>query len=148
MSNNNNVFEETVDNDSEGVGAFAEPTVANVSPYVIGYVENLSSVFSRSVCPSDSLKPVPSTEDAASLGIVVDSQARIPSLMDTIRWAILGKALQSVADITDNEVTSAAVERQEDADASRKCSLKQSCPSALIQLDVDIGFLLSMLLST
>ncbi len=138
--NQQQVYEEMSNDDNKGIDALVEPMVANVSPYVIGYIENLSSVFSRSVCPSDSLKPVPSAEDAASLGIVVDDQARIPSLMDTIRWAILRRGLLSVADLTDNEVTNAAVERQEDN--SQKYSLKQSCPSALIQLDVDIGFFL------
>jgi len=129
---------------SEDLGSdtLAEPSVSNVSSYVIGYMENVSSILSRSVCPSDSLKPVPSAEYAATLGITADSKAGIPSLMDTIRWAILGKAVQSLAVVTDDEVTSALADKPDGDDVSQRSSLKQSGPSALIQLDVDLGFML------
>jgi hypothetical protein len=121
-----------------GTSTLADPVVENVSPYVIGYMESISSILSRSVCPSDSLKPVPSAEYAATLGITADSQADIPSLMDTIRWAILGKAVQSAASVVDDEISGALVTSED----SERSSLKNSGPSALIQLDVDLGFLM------
>ena len=114
----------------------SEPTVPTVSPYIIGYMENLSSILSRSVCPSDSLKPVQSAEYAATLGIAASNEADIPSLMDTIRWAILDKAVKSVAAVTEEAISRSLTARSDGS------SLKQSGPSALIQLDVDLGFLL------
>jgi hypothetical protein len=131
-------FGEALPGDDLGTSALADPVVENVSPYVIGYMESVSSILSRSVCPSDSLKPVPSAEYAATLGITADSQADIPSLMDTIRWAILGKAVQSAAAVVDDEITGALVISED----FERPSLKNSGPSALIQLDVDLGFLL------
>jgi hypothetical protein len=120
-------------------GALAEPVVGNVSPYVIGYLENLSSILTRSVCPSDALKPVPSTEYATSLGITADRRSSVPSQMDMIRWALLRGAVQSVATVTDKEVTSTFGDLSNDP---QKHSLQQRGPSSLIQLNVDIGFLL------
>lgn len=127
--------------DDAGTDTLADPVVGNVSPYVVGYMENISSILSRSVCPSDSMKPVPSSEYATTLGITANSEADIPSLMDTIRWAILGKAVQSVAAVTNDEIDRAVSTNQDSSGDGQVWPLKESGPSALIQLNLDVRFL-------
>ena len=135
-------FDTTLFGGDMGTGTLSDPTVENVSPYVTGYIESISSIISRSVCPSDSLNPVPSIEYAATLGITVDQHAEIPSLMDTIRWAVIGTSVKCVACVANEEITGALAAKSGSTDDSQRHSLKQSSPSALIQLDVDLGFLL------
>ena len=139
-----NIEEDLPDTNLDGSNLSSEPIVGNVSPYVVEHLLSISSVLNRSVCPSDSLKPVPSAEYAATLGIFPDSQTGIPSMMDTIRWALLGQATQSLAAIADEEITRAVGSKTEDTDglSAQQPVLRDSSPSALIQLDVDLGFLL------
>jgi hypothetical protein len=137
-------FGETPPGDNLDTNAVSEPTVTNVSPHAIDYLLSVSTVLNRSVCPSDSLKPVQSSEYAATLGIIADSQAGIPNMMNTIRRALLRKAVKSLADLADEDLSRTLSDRAGIADDSTaaRASLEQSCPSALIQLHVDLGFLL------
>lgn len=125
------------------ISSSSEPAVANVSPHIIDYLLSVSSVLNRSVCPSDSLSPA-SPKYAATLGIIADLHAGIPSMMDTIRWALLKTAIESIAAIADVEIASVAAgkaKRLEDTSAPRH-SLVDSGPSALIQLTVDLEFVI------
>jgi hypothetical protein len=65
-------------------------------------------------------------------------------MMDTIRRALLKKAVQSLADLADEEISRTLSDSAGIAadSAAPRTSLEQSCPSALIQLHVDLGFLL------
>jgi hypothetical protein len=103
--------------------------VANVSPHVVGFLLNVSFTLNRSICPSDSLLPVPSIEYATAMGI---EGKDIPRMMDMIRWALLSQGLTAVANLF-NEHVGAAI-------AGKEVSLRNSGPSGLIQLKSDLSF--------
>ena len=111
--------------------------IGNVSPHVVGYLLAVASALNRSVCPSDSLAPVPSPNYAATLGV---SNGVLPTMMDIIRGALLRQALQSLATAFDEGINAALAE-EELEDGSEKCVLSQGCPSGIIQLSLDIGFI-------
>ncbi|CAJ1952448.1 unnamed protein product [Cylindrotheca closterium] len=106
------------------------PVVGGVSPHVTAFVLELSSILDRSVCPSDSLLPVPSVEYATAMGISGDD---IPRMVDTIRWALLHNGLETVTSLLDTQIGSDSTER--------KTKLSEACPSGLIQLCNDISFI-------
>jgi len=82
------------------------PVVYRVSPYVVCYFLDVSSLLNRTTCPSDSLSPVPSMAYAASLGIVADRKESILTLADNLRWALLRRSLQSISSILGSELDS------------------------------------------
>jgi hypothetical protein len=105
----------------------SQPVVDNVSPHVVGYLLDVSFELNRSICPSDSLSPVPSTDYAASMGII---ESESPRMVDTIRWSLLLKGFVSVVSILDKHVSSAL-----------DSSTAQVAPSALVQVKNDLGFI-------
>lgn len=108
------------------------PVVGGVSPHVTAFVLELSSILDRSVCPSDSLLPVPSVEYATSMGI---NSGDIPRMVDTIRSALLYNGLEIVTSLLDAQIGANFSERQ--------TKLAKACPSGLIQLCSDIAFIRS-----
>ena len=104
--------------------------VTNVSPHIIGFLLDVSFIFNRSISPSDSLLPVPSTEYAAAMGI---EGTEIPQMMDTIRWALLSQGLDAIVSLLDEHVGSAM--------DGGEVSLKNSGPSGLTQLKNDLSFI-------
>ena len=103
------------------------PVVDNVSPHVVGYLLNVSFELNRSICPSDSLSPVPSQEYAHSIGIV---ESDVPKMIDTIRWSLLLKGFMSIVAILEEHIAPALDH-----------SSVQIAPSALVQLKNDLGFI-------
>jgi hypothetical protein len=117
----------------------SDPMVGNVSPHMVGYLLEVSFILNRSICPSDSLLPVPSMEYATAMGIVSDDATEIPSMMDMIRWALLRESLDSVASVLDENVAGAL----SSLDADKIVSLTKSGPSGLLQLKNDLSFIQS-----
>lgn len=113
---------------SESTGSSAPP-VGNVSPHIVGYILNVSSILSRTTCPSDSLSPVPSIEYASSLGI--DSGNSIPTMIDTIRRTLLRRSLMSLLSLLGEAF---------DAGVSSGRRLESCSVSPLLQLHLDVTF--------
>jgi hypothetical protein len=114
----------------------SSPVVGNVSPHVVGYLLAVASALNRSICPSDSLAPVPSPEYAAKLCV---SNGDLPTMMDTIRVSLLRQGLSSLATAFDEDVNAALTEEDLE-NGSKKRVLSQGCPSGIIQLNLDIRF--------
>lgn len=104
--------------------------VNNVSPHVINFLLHVTFTLNRSVCPSDSLEPVPSKEYAASMGI--DTSNDIPCLMTTIRWALLSQGLSAIVSVITKHVGAGL--------GSSEISLRNCGPSGLVQLKSDLSF--------
>ena len=105
--------------------------VTNVSPYITSYLINISFALNRSVCPSDSLLPVPYKEFAVAMGV---DDAEIPRMIDTIRCALLREGLESVTCILGKHVGTAL-------DGTTAPLLKEIGPSGIAQLKNDLSFL-------
>lgn len=113
-----------------------QTSVGEVSPYVVSYLLAVAGVLNRSVCPADSLPPVPSSEYAERLGM--NKQKEIPNMMVTIRGSLLGEALTSVSQSLKHEMNSTS---DEDNDSNGDEKLRKCSPSSLVQLTMDIQFL-------
>jgi hypothetical protein len=108
------------------------PVVGNVSPHIVGYILNVSSILSRTTCPSDSLSPVPSIEYALSLGIDSEGSGNsIPTMIDTIRRTLLRQSLVSLL---------SRIGEAFDAGASSGSRLESCSGSPLLQLHLDVTF--------
>lgn len=101
--------------------------VNTVSPHIIYFLLQMSSVLNRAVCPSDFLDPVPSKEYAANMGV---ERGTATLLVQTMRWAILSEGLAYM--------TSAIV--QNIGTTLDTSSLPNYGPSALVQLKSDVSF--------
>jgi hypothetical protein len=104
--------------------------VSNISPHIIGFLLDVSFTLNRSVCPSDSLLPVPSIEYATAMGM---EGKEIPQMMDMIRWALLSQGLDAFTGLLSEHVGSAM--------DGNEVSLKNSGPSGLTQLKNDLSFI-------
>jgi hypothetical protein len=118
--------------------------VGEVSPHVVSYLLVVAGVLNRSVCPADSLPPVPSLEYAEKLGISSrpGDDTGIPNMLVTVRKSLLGEALTSITQLLNREIMSTPGEdcvADDDnvVDRLKKCSL-----SSLIQLNMDVTFIL------
>ena len=107
--------------------------VTNVSPHITSYLVNISFTLNRSVCPSDSLLPVPFNEYAVAMGV---DGAKIPRMIDMIRWALLRQGLEAVACVLGEHVGSAL-------EGTTDPAMKESGPSGIAQLKNDLSFLLA-----
>ena len=111
-------------------------TTGNVSPHIVGYLLAVASALNRSVCPSDAIILTPPPDYAITLGVV---DGNLPTLIDTIRVALLRQGLKSLAVCFDEDVTTALTECELD-DGFKKRLLSQGSASGIIQLNLDIGF--------
>ena len=118
-------------------------TVGEVSPHVVSYLLAVSGILNRSVCPADSLPPVPSLDCAKALGISIrsDEDGGIPNMMVTIRRSLLGEALTSLSQSLQQEITVAALDDCATNDNGTDIILRKCSPSSLVQLDMDIKFI-------
>lgn len=105
------------------------PLIGNVSPHLSAFLLELSSTLNRSVCPSDSLLPVPTIEYATSMGM--DGQD-VPRMMDMIRWALLHQGLDAL--------TFALKSHTGTTTSDSGMTLANSGPSGLVQLKNDLLF--------
>ena len=123
--------------------------VSGVSSHVTAYLLSLASTFHQSVCPSDSLPPVPTADYASALGISIpegEGVESVPNMMCTIRGALLEVAIVALAGILVEVILVEADnceeegERNEEEDASGKPWLCACGNSALLQLLLDVTF--------
>lgn len=104
-------------------------TVNNVSSHIVDFLLQLSFTLNRSVCPSDSLEPVPSKAYAVSVGIGETKDS--PCLMDVFRWALLSQGLRLITSVTATYIGGALASSE----------LRDCGPSALVQLKSDLSFI-------
>jgi hypothetical protein len=116
---------------STTIPVLGQPVVSNVSPHVTSFLIDVSFTLSRSLCPSDSLLPVPSVEYAVTMGL---GGSDIPRMIDIIRWCLLTQALVAVTDVF-QEHAGMALQRSE------RPAMKDSAPSGIVQLKNDVTFL-------
>ena len=118
-------------------------TVGEVSPHVVSYLLAVSGVLNRSVCPADSLPPVPSLDCAKALGISIrsDEDRGIPNMLVTIRRSLLCEALTSISQSLEQEITSSSCDDCSTNDNGTDQILKKCSPSSLVQLDMDVKFI-------
>lgn len=105
--------------------------VTNVSPHITSYLINISFALNRSVCPSDSLLPVPYKEYAVAMGV---GGAEIPRMIDTIRCALLKEGLEAATCVLGKHVGPAL-------NGTTAPLLKESGPSGIAQVKSDLSFL-------
>ena len=112
-------------------------SVGEVSPHVVSYLLAVAGVLNRSVCPADSLPPVPSLEYAEALGISC-TETEIPNMMVTIRGSLLGEALNSMS----HSLKQGILSTPDDEDGVTDDEILKKCaPSSLIQLSMDVKFI-------
>ena len=121
-----------LERDDSEIQPVARPAVVgSVSPYVVGFMVSIAHVLNRSICPSDSLPPVPSAEYAAKLGLDIGG---LQSMMETIRLALLKQALLSSSQVVEEHIVATG-------DGSNSKGLTGAAVSALVQLRLDVGFI-------
>ena len=127
----------------ESIMKQSQVIVGEVSPHIVSYLLAVAGVLNRSVCPADSLPPVPSLEYAEKLGISLkpDVNKGIPNMLVTIRGSLLAEALTSITQSLNREVMSTqdddfVVDDDTTGERLSKCS-----PSSLVQLNMDVGFI-------
>lgn len=109
--------------------------VGHVSPHFLSYLLAVAAMLNRSICPADSLPPVPSLEYAKALGICSSDEGDgIANMMVTIRGSLLGEAVLSMSQSL-KEVGCGNYESPDENKIFKKCS-----PSSLIQLLMDVRF--------
>jgi len=123
--------------------------VGEVSPHVVSYLLAVAGVLNRSVCPADSLPPVPSLEYAEALGISSspsNNNKAIPNMLVLIRGSLLGEAMTSMSQSLKREIISTSEEDEDGSggaidDDDKDLLLKKCSPSSLIQLTMDVQFI-------
>ncbi|KAL3792685.1 hypothetical protein HJC23_009413 [Cyclotella cryptica] len=117
-----------------------QTVVGQVSPHVTSYLLSLAAVLNRSVCPADSLPPVPSLEYAQTLGISLAEKQEVPNMMLTIRGCLLGEAVTSLSHALHQEIITSS---EDDGNASPDGNIKlnKCSPSSLIQILMDVQFI-------
>mmetsp|Transcript_24172 Transcript_24172/g.48913 ORF Transcript_24172/g.48913 Transcript_24172/m.48913 type:complete len:564 (+) Transcript_24172:3-1694(+) len=113
--------------------------VGQVSPYIVSYILAVSAVLNRSVCPADSLPPVPSMEYAKVLGISFRDEKEIPNMLSTIRGSLLGEAVTTLSHSLQQLILESA-EDDNGGNGDQHTKLKKCSPSSLVQLLLDVKF--------
>lgn len=113
--------------------------VGQVSPHVVSYLLALAGVLNRSVCPADSLPPVPSLEYALTLGISPNEKQEVPNMMLAIRGSLLSEAVTSLSRSLNQEIVSSDEDDVSRTDGNTK--LSKCSPSSLIQMLMDVKFI-------
>lgn len=122
--------------------------VGEVSPYVVSYMLAVANFLNRSVCPADSLPPVPSLEHARALGISLSSSnysKEIPNVMVLIRGSLLGEAMTSLSQALKQEIISTTNDGDSSdgviGDTNNNHVLRKCSPSSLIHFAMDVQFI-------
>lgn len=103
----------------------------SVSPHFVGFLLEVGSALNGNVCPSDWLSPVPTSEYAVELGIVLEGTGAVSTCMDAFRQALLNESLDMAMKIVEDATKSSPT----------GASLDSNCVSALVQWHVDVSFL-------
>jgi len=115
------------------VPAVSKPSgmVTNVSPHILRFLTDISFALNRSICPSDSLLPVPYREYAVAIGV---DGSEIPRMIDVVRGALLRQGLEAVIQILGEHLIPAI-------EGTNAPLMKESGPSGVAQLKNDLSFL-------
>lgn len=113
--------------------------VGEVSSHVVSYLLALSGVLNRSICPADSLPPVPSLDYAQTLGISMKEKENVSNMMLTIRGSLLTEALTSLSRSLNKEIVASDEDIPNTNGGNAK--LNKCSPSSLIQILMDVKFI-------
>jgi len=119
---------------NDGLTQRQKIVLGHVSPHFLSYLLAVAAVLNRSICPADSLPPVPSVDYAKALGICFSEEEETVNMMVTIRGSLLGEALLSLSQSLKEEICDSC------GDADESEILKKCSPSSLIQLLMDVRF--------
>eukprot|EP00574_Skeletonema_japonicum_P004726 CAMPEP_0201724658 /NCGR_PEP_ID=MMETSP0593-20130828/8345_1 /ASSEMBLY_ACC=CAM_ASM_000672 /TAXON_ID=267983 /ORGANISM="Skeletonema japonicum, Strain CCMP2506" /LENGTH=1117 /DNA_ID=CAMNT_0048215959 /DNA_START=28 /DNA_END=3381 /DNA_ORIENTATION=+ len=108
--------------------------VGHLSPHFLSYLLAVAAVLNRSICPADSLPPVPSLDYAKALGMCFSDEEEAVNMLVTIRGSLLGEAVLSMSQSLQEEVYGMH------GGADKSEILEQCSPSSLIQLLMDVKF--------
>lgn len=126
-----------------GATSGAGGAVEKVSPCMVGYMLEVSSLLNRTIFPSDSLLPLPSMEYAASLGIAVAANepegANIPTMKDTIQWSLVRQSCAMIVNTYQAAEADYELMQSETDDQGQK-KYKSPPVSSLLQLKTDLSF--------
>lgn len=115
----------------DAIGSSSSPVVSNVSPHVVSFFLDISHILNRSVCPSDSMLPVPSKDYASDMGI---EGIEISCMADLIRWALLSQGAEAAVRVLKDHVLVALT-------SSTSPAMKDSGPLGVAQLKNDLSFI-------
>ena len=115
---------------SSGIDSASQGDCRGVSPHVLSFMLDVAMALNSNICPSDSLAPVPTTDYASSLGVATKKGETVPTLMDTMRWALLNESFLAMCTLLEEAFTS-----------ETGSDLERSSPAALIQLHIDVHFI-------
>jgi len=107
--------------------------VTNVSPHITSFLTNISFALNCSICPSDSLLPVPHTDYAVAMGV---DGSKVPRMIDVIRGALLRQGLTAVMNVLGEHVRPAL-------EGTTAPLFRESGPSGIAQLKNDLTFIQS-----
>jgi len=126
------IHDQTTSN--EGLAQRQKIVVGHLSPHFLSYLLAVAAVLNRSICPADSLPPVPSLDYAKALGICFSDEEETVNMLVTIRGSLLGEAVLSMSQSLKEEVygTHGGADKSE--------ILKQCSPSSLTQMLMDVKF--------
>lgn len=114
-----------------GATSSSSGMVTNVSPHITSFLTIISFSLNRSICPSDSLLPVPHTDYAVAMGV---DGSKVPRMIDVIRSALLRQGLTTVMNVLGEHVRPAL-------EGTTAPLFRESGPSGIAQLKNDLTFL-------
>ncbi|GAX19901.1 hypothetical protein FisN_1Lh632 [Fistulifera solaris] len=109
----------------------ANTILHSISPHLAGLFIAASTLLNCNTCPADSFEPAPTVEYATKLGLRTTSVSSIPTLLQTLRSAILNESMNVF--IHSIRMGFEYIEKEGKA-------LDDFCPSSIVQLRVDVGF--------
>ena len=119
---------------NDGLTRRKKIVVGHLSPHFLSYLLAVATVLNGSICPADSLPPIPSMDYAKALGICYSEEEETVNMMVTIRGSLLGEAVQSMSQSLKEEICNM------DGGTDKGEVLKKCSPSSLIQLLMDVRF--------
>eukprot|EP00559_Dactyliosolen_fragilissimus_P005224 CAMPEP_0184860522 /NCGR_PEP_ID=MMETSP0580-20130426/5399_1 /TAXON_ID=1118495 /ORGANISM="Dactyliosolen fragilissimus" /LENGTH=1323 /DNA_ID=CAMNT_0027357659 /DNA_START=148 /DNA_END=4119 /DNA_ORIENTATION=+ len=135
------------------------PPIGTVSPHILSYFLSITSILNYSVCPSDSIPPIPSEAYAQKMGIDTMPSSGIMGLGMTclLRGYLLKESLIIMANVMHREiigsmpadknaslVTGEGDENTNDGgvkhDMQENTKISKSSPTSIVQLKMDVDF--------
>lgn len=116
--------------DREALEEQKDPILQSISPHLVGLFMTASSLLNCNTCPADSFQPAPTIEYATRLGVNTSSVSSIPTLLQTLRWALLTESMNIFA--YNLRMGFEHIEKDK--------GLGRFSPSSIVQLRVDVAF--------
>jgi len=119
----------------EGDASTPKVQIGTVSSFITSYLISVAALLNKSISPSDSLPPFPSSEYASAMGI--ENSKESITMVDTLRSCLLKESLSSLSNMLRTNV----LETDSDGDDTEISKLHKFGPSASTQLLLDIKFI-------